>query len=65
MLYTLSNLTDESITRIKQVESETGRTLLALSGHELHTASMPDDEVTKVKQLEDDLGVVLLALDPE
>jgi hypothetical protein len=44
------------------IETDTGRTVIALSGIEAEAAPLSDDEIRRIQALEKDLGLTLVAV---
>lgn len=63
MLCSLSNLDDRDLDRIRTLENEMGKTLLAYSCHRASPSDLADGELDKIRSLEKDLGLALVAVD--
>jgi hypothetical protein len=63
MIYNIAQLSADQLRALQSFESETGKTLIALSGIEAAPAPLSADEVTRVQTLEKDLGLTLVAVD--
>jgi len=61
MVCTLSNLNEEQLRQIRNLENELGRPLLAFSCFDLRPARLDADSVQRIQRLERELGVALLA----
>ncbi|MEF8824017.1 MAG: hypothetical protein V5B78_02430 [Desulfohalobiaceae bacterium] len=62
MVCTLSNLNEEQIREIRNLENELGRPLLAFSCFDLQPAQLDAETVQRIQRLERELGVALLAV---
>ena len=62
VIYSVSRLDDENLKAIKELESRTGRTLLAFSALEVESDKVADDDLRKIQELERELGVMLVAV---
>ena len=63
MIYNVAMLSADQLRTLQSFESETGRTVIALSGIEAEPAPLNDDEVARIQGLERDLGLTLIAVD--
>jgi hypothetical protein len=63
MIYNIAQLSADQLRALQSFESETGKTLIALSGIEAVPAPLSADEVTRIQNLEKDLGLTLVAVD--
>ena len=64
MICSLSNLTENDLNEIKQLETEIKAPLLAFSCFDMDSAILTDDALAKVENLEKKLGISLLAVNP-
>lgn len=62
MLCSLSNLDEQNITEVKQLESDLGITILAFSCHDLETDAVDAETLTKIQAAENKLGLSLVAV---
>ncbi|BEQ16731.1 hypothetical protein [Desulfoferula mesophila] len=62
MICSLSNLKEQDIAKIKQLESDLGQTLLAFSCHAIQPAKLNEAKLGKVQSLEKSLGISLVAV---
>jgi len=63
MLSSLSTKLDEkTITTIKNLEKDLGKTLLAFSCHSLNPAEVSREQLAKIQKVEKELGVSLVAI---
>lgn len=62
MVCTLSNLNEEQLREIQDLENELGRSLLAFSCFDLQPAHLDAGSVQRIQRLEKDLGVALMAV---
>jgi hypothetical protein len=62
MICSLSNLSENDLKEINQLETEIKAPLLAFSCHDVSSAILTDDALVKVEALEKKLGISLLAL---
>ena len=62
MLYSMANLENDKVDKIKALESEIGKTMIAFSGKDLKPTDLSEDQLAKVKSLEDSTGLVLVAV---
>lgn len=64
MLCSLSpSLDEKALKAIQNLESETGKTLLAFTCHDLKPAMLDDGQLSKIRELESDLSISLVAVD--
>jgi hypothetical protein len=63
MLCSLSNLDQEKIAAIQNLEKETGKTLLAFSCKDFKPSMLTSDQLAKIQKLEKDLSLSLVAVD--
>ncbi len=64
MLCSLSpRLDEEALKAIQNLESETGKTLLAFTCHDLKPAMLDEGQLSKIQKLESDLNMSLVAVD--
>ena len=64
MICSFSNLTENDLKEINQLETEIKAPLLAFSCHDVKSAVLTDDALAKVEGLEKKLGINLLAVTP-
>lgn len=62
MICSLSNLSENDLREINQLETEIKAPLLAFSCHDVSSAILTDDALAKVEELEKKLGISLLAV---
>ena len=62
MLYTFSDLDNERLRKVQNVEKETGLKLLALNAVDVEPATIQDDALEHIQALERDLGMTLVAV---
>lgn len=62
MICTLSNLNEEQLREIRNLENELGRPLLAFSCFDLQPAHLDADSMQRIQRVERELGVALLAV---
>ena len=62
MLCSISNLKPEAISRIQDLETKLGQTLVALTVQPIELAHPSEEVLNQIKQAEEELGVVLLAV---
>lgn len=62
MLCSLSNLKEQDIAEVKQLESDLGITLLAFSCHDAEAAALDTETLTKIQSVENKLGLSLVAV---
>ncbi len=62
MICSLSNLSQNDLKEINQLETEIKNPLLAFSCHDVKSAILTDDALAKVESLEKKLGISLLAV---
>jgi hypothetical protein len=63
MIYNIAQLSADQLRALQSFETDTGHTLIALSGIEADPAPLNDDEVARVQTLEKDLDLTLVAVD--
>ena len=63
MLYTVSNVDETQLGKIKALEESSGITLLAFSQIDVQPAQLKPDVLQEVMALEQELGVTLVAVD--
>jgi len=63
MLCTISNLNQEHLDAIRQLEKELGKTLLAFSCHDIQTSQINASELKKIQDLENKLSLSLVAVE--
>lgn len=63
MVYSFAHLDEGGIRKLKELEAEIGKPLLAVDCRTLRPARIDDEAVRKLGALEGDLGVVLLAVE--
>jgi len=64
MICSLSNLSENDLKEINQLETEIKAPLLAFSCHSVSSAVLTDEALAKVEGLEKKLGISLLAVNP-
>lgn len=64
MLYSISNVDEAQLDKIRALESSRGVTLLAFSEVTLQPAHLNPDVLNEVMALEKALGVTLVAVEP-
>lgn len=64
MLSSLSQLTQEQIGKIRQLEEELGKTILSFSSYDVISGGLSPEDLARVRALEKDIGTVLIAVDP-
>ena len=64
MLYPVASLEADQLKAVRDLESEIGSTVVALSSVDADTANLPDDKLRKLQALEEELDVVLVAVRP-
>jgi len=62
MVCTLSNLNEDQLRAVRDLESELGRPLLAFSCFDLQPAHLDGESVQRIRRLERELGLSLLAV---
>mgnify|MGYP000385528989 CR=1 FL=1 len=62
MVCTLSNLNEEQLREIQDLENELDRSLLAFFCFDLQPAHLDAESVQRIQRLEKDLGVALMAV---
>ncbi len=62
MLYSMANLGNDKLYKIKALESEIGKTMIAFSGQDLKLTDLSEDQLAKIKSLENSTGLVLVAV---
>lgn len=62
MICSLSNLSENDLKEINQLETEIKAPLLAFSCHDVSSAILTDDALVKVEALEKKMGISLLAV---
>jgi hypothetical protein len=63
MLCSLSKLEQKDVDRIKALESDLDKTILAFSCHDLSPSSLDGGNLEKIKTLEKEMGISLVAVD--
>ncbi len=63
MLCSLSNLDQEKIAAIQNLEKETGKTVLAFSCKDIKPSMLTAEQLSKIQKLEKDLSLSLVAVD--
>ncbi len=63
MLYTVSNVDDNQLSKIRALEESSGVTLLAFTQLNVQPAQLKPDVLQEVMALEQELGVTLVAVD--
>ena len=63
MLYTLSQVDEDTLTVIQGLEKDLGTTLLAMTPIRARPDSLSDESIDRVRAVEEALGVVLVAVD--
>ena len=62
MLYAFSDLDNERLWKVQNVEKETGLKLLALNVVDVEPATIHDDALKDIQALERDLGMTVVAV---
>ena len=62
MLYAFSDLDNEGLRKVQNVEKETGLKLLALNAVDVQPATIQDDALKDIQALERDLGMTVVAV---
>jgi|TARA_B100001741_G_C16328703_1_gene493891 hypothetical protein len=62
MLYAFSDLDNELLRKVQNVEKETGLKLLALNAVDVEPATIQDDALKDIQALERDLGMTVVAV---
>lgn len=62
MLYSMANLGNDRIDKIKALENEIGKTMLAFSSQDLKPTDLSEDQLAKIKSLEESTGLILVAV---
>ncbi len=62
MLSSLSKLSSEQLQEIRELERETGKTLLSYSSYDVVTDNLTEEELGKVRELERRIGTALVAV---
>ena len=62
MLYAFSDLDNELLRKVQNVEKETGLKLLALNAVDVEPATIRDDALQDIQALEGDLGITVVAV---
>ncbi len=62
MVYNIAMLSADQLRALQSFESNTGRTVIALSGIEAEPASLTEAEVSQIQALEKDLDLTLVAV---
>ncbi|WP_321496083.1 hypothetical protein [uncultured Desulfobacter sp.] len=62
MICSLSNLKDQDVAQIKDLEKELGVTMLAFSCHDTKPTTLENATLEKIQALEKNLGVALVAV---
>jgi hypothetical protein len=62
MIYSITSLQPDQLTRIQDLEKELGQTLLAISSQDVKISNPEQDTIKKIQAVEAELGVVLLAV---
>ena len=62
LIYNVAQLSADQLRALQSFETETGRTVIALSGIEAEPATLSDDEVARIQTLEKELGLTLVAV---
>lgn len=63
MICALSNLADQELNAIQELENSIKKPLLAFSCHELKISDLSPDELAQIQNLENRLGISLVAVD--
>ena len=61
-MFTLADLSDDSLDAIKQLEAELGTPLIAVSELSVAPAEIAPDALGKISELEKEVGAVLVAV---
>ncbi|MBE1281686.1 MAG: hypothetical protein GJ676_00095 [Rhodobacteraceae bacterium] len=64
MLYPVATLEADKLKAVRELETELGTTIVALSAVETTSDTLSEDKLEKLKNLEDELDVVLVAVRP-
>ena len=62
MLYAFSDLDNERLRKVQNVEKETGLKLLALNAVDVEPATVQDNALKDIQALERDLGMTVVAV---
>lgn len=62
LIYNIAQLSAHQLRALQSFETDTGRTVIALSGIEAEAAPLSDDEIRRIQALEKDLGLTLVAV---
>ena len=63
MIFSVAQLTADQLDVLQDLEKQTGRCIVALTGLPGEPASLSDDELTRLQAAEKDRGLTLVALD--
>jgi hypothetical protein len=63
MLCSLSSLKDQDLDKIRSLENELGKTILAFSCHQAAPAALDNSQLSKIQGLEKEMGLSLVAVD--
>ena len=63
MLCSLSSLQEKDLERIRSLEADLGRTILAFSCHNAAPAKLDDADLAKLQGIEKEMGLSLVAVD--
>jgi hypothetical protein len=62
MLCGYSNLENAKIEKIKALEKEIGKTMLAVSCQAVQASELTEEQLKKIRDLEQSMGMVLVAI---
>ena len=62
MLYSMANLGNDNLDRVKSLENDVGKTMIAFSGGDYKPTDLTEDQLAKIKSLESSTGLVLIAI---
>lgn len=63
MLCSLSNLKEQDVREIRNIESDLGITLLAFSCHDVEPSILEKEKLDKIQSIEKKLGLSLVAVE--
>ncbi|MCG8617069.1 MAG: hypothetical protein MI802_12690 [Desulfobacterales bacterium] len=63
MLCSLSNLKEQDVQEIRNIESDLGITLLAFSCHDVEPSILEKEKLDKIQSIEKKLGLSLVAVE--
>jgi len=63
MVCSFSNLSDQELSAIQQLENNIKKSLLAFSCHDLKISELSQEDLSSIQELENRLGMSLVAVD--